>query len=216
MKPDQCVTDPTKTELQNVCSQAILYPLRKSLTDFEPGTLSINFRKRPGTSNERVMQVQVIGCRDTMQTPSSDTVVLNYTFTRIDKWYTVVISLDASANSDGVVRLYVDGNLVVSQGSRFVCTAEPPNGEGPWKETFSALRVAPASIGSWHDGETIQSIFRGLLDEFAIFSYTLTEEQISQQFSNLNRPNRVVPVTGYAAIVEFNVFYRLPVQDSGQ
>jgi hypothetical protein len=52
-----------------------------------------------------------------MQTPSSDTVVLNYTFTRIDKWYAVAISLDASANSDDIVRLYVDGNLVVSLGS---------------------------------------------------------------------------------------------------
>jgi len=67
-----------------------------------------------------VVQVQLAGCEDLLQTPTSDTIVFDYAFQDL-RWYSVAVSVDVSASGDGVARLYVDGVAAVDAGNAFRC-----------------------------------------------------------------------------------------------
>ena len=132
MKPRPCL-------VEEVCSEAILYPLGARQGEFDEGMLAITFRKRPGLgsdgitlSQDRVLQLQLVGCQDQEQNPVSDTIVFDYAFEDI-RWYTVVISVDVSPSGDGV-----------AVSSRVKCSMK--DGEREWLLTFTHLLCSASTL----------------------------------------------------------------------
>ena len=146
------------------------------------------------------MQLQVVGCRNTLQTPETDTIVFDYVFKEL-RWYAVTVTLDVSSSGDGVARLYVDGSAVVRSGNVMSCTKVPPEGEGPLSPSFQSLSLAPASIGAWDSGTGVKLVFDGFLDEVTIFDYALSGLDVAQIQSLSGQPDRLLPNSGFAAIM---------------
>ena len=212
MKPRPCLTS------DETCKQTIISPLNKKERDFFPGSVAITFRKRPGGSADRVVQLQVVGCKDMSQAEPSDTLIFDYVFSpvfdhgderkNVYKWFAVSVTLDVSATGDGVARLLVDGELVVTSGSSFDCTSEPQNFDYslPPSPSFSALQLAPMSIGGYMDGLTVgpRDVFDGFLDEVAIFPYALSTQQIERHILYLPKADRIMQKSGYVSIVPWH------------
>ena len=186
--------------------------------------MAVTFRKRVGSSLDRVLQLQVVGCRDLMQSPPSDTIFLNHSFAPTPSascrqhpdtceypWFAIHLTLDVSATGDGTTRLYVDGHLVVSAGSLFDCTTPPPQGDptyGAPTPAFASLRVGPMAIGAVKVSAAAAAthVFDGFLDEVAVFPFVLTPAQVAAQLAYLPKPDRILVSDGYAAL--------LPARDS--
>jgi len=146
---------------------------------------------------------QVVGCRNTLQTPQSDTIVFNYVFSEL-RWYAVTVTLDVSAAGDSVARLFVDGTAVVTSGNFMECTTVPPGGEGPHVPAFAALSLGPASIGAWDSGSGVKLAFDGYLDEVAVFDYALSGQDVARILSVWDKPDRMMPNAGFAALMPAN------------
>jgi hypothetical protein len=107
----------------------------------------------------RQLELKLKGFQDTKQDDeSADTLLFRHQFEE-DVWYFVALTIDMGM--DGIARLYVNGQPEASPtDNRF----EPD----PKQTAASWLRIAPSSIGAWHDGSRLKSVFFGFLDEVCL------------------------------------------------
>jgi len=145
----------------------ILAPYKTGLSDLKEGSVSVSIRDDPNTENSVVkymrLQLQLTGYQDQLQGVRADTVLFNYPF-EPGTWYFVALILDM--RTDGVARLYVNG------------LPEPTLTKNKFEPQSLALypaaeylRMGPASIAAFYDGETLENVFNGFLDEVCMYEY---------------------------------------------